>query len=160
MMTPLQTHSDVTKILILHGPNLPLLGKVSANTASRLTLNKIDTALRRQARSLGIELKIWQFYDEARLLKTISRGRREYRGVLISPGSLCRSCYALRELLAILRLPVVEIHLAEFPFAEEDRRVSVLQDVVCRQIVLPGLAAYQEGLEQLIAVINRENGGR
>ncbi len=138
------------KILILHGPNLPLLGKVSASQGTRLTLDKVNSALRRRANDLQCELQILQFYDEYRMVKTISTHRNACSGILISPGSLARQCYSIREVLAILALPTVEIQLAEFPFAEENFRNSVLTPVVQDRILLPGKEAYLQGLESLL----------
>jgi len=143
------------KILILHGPNLPLLGKISATKGTRLTLDKVNTALRRRARELQCELKIFQFYDEYRMVKTISANRNECSGILISPASLAMHCYSIREIVAIVPIPTVEIQLAEFPFAEENFRDSVLATVVQDRIIMPGQEAYLHGLESLVRLLQK-----
>lgn len=138
------------KILVVHGPNLPYLGKLSAGTGTRLTLDKVNTALRRLARKSGFELKIFQLYSEEKILKTVARNRSDIDGLLISPGALALNCQALRELLAILKIKTVEVHLAEMPGSEESFTRSVLQEIAGARFLKPGLIAYQKGLQHFI----------
>lgn len=141
------------KILVIHGPNMPLLGKVSANTGTRLTIDKINSSLRKAAIELDIELKILQFYDEEHIMKTISRSRKEIAGILINPGPLSRTAYGIRELLAILQIPTAEVHLSEFPFSKENYDQSVLADVVKFRYCLPGMEPYLKGLKDLASCL-------
>lgn len=138
------------KILVIHGPNLPLLGKVSVKTGTRLTQDKLNKTLRREAQIAGVELKIYQLCDEARILKTISRNRNQVSGVLICPGALARSAISLRELLGIVELPVVEVCLEEFPFSAETFEQSVLKDVVMARFLGSGAGPYLMGLNALL----------
>jgi len=137
------------KILVIHGPNMPLLGKISSYTGTRLTLDKVNKAIRNKAKELEVELKIFQFYDEARIVKTVSRNRNEVSGLLINPCALANICYSLRELLAIIKIPTVEIYLSEFPFAKEIFENSVLKDIVLARLIEPGIEAYVKGLDIL-----------
>ncbi|MCG2715022.1 MAG: type II 3-dehydroquinate dehydratase [Candidatus Marinimicrobia bacterium] len=139
------------KILVIHSPNMPLLGKVSATTGTRLTLDKINRTLRKKAVDLGVELKIYQFYDEKRIIKTISRSRNEISGILINPGPLSRTAFSLRELLTILKIPTVEVCLAEYPFAGENFAQSALKDVVQARFLETGAEPYLLGLNALLA---------
>ncbi len=142
------------QLLILHGPNMPLTGKVGAHTnQSRLTLDKLNKALRTAAEELGVELKIYQFYDESRMVKTISRKRQEIQGLLINPGALARSCYTLVELITILQIPLVEVHLKEFPQSQDSYNYSTLAGVAKDRILDTGTAAYLKGLKSLIKII-------
>ena len=145
------------KILVIHGPNLPLLGKVSARTGTRLTLDKVNSSLRKKARELGVEINIFQFYDERHMLKAISTHRNDMDGLLLSPGALSRSCFALRELLAIVSIPTVELHLMDLPFAAESFADSVLKDIIQQRFILPGPEAYPKALEQLVAGLPIQN---
>lgn len=138
------------KILVIHGPNLPLLGKVSVATGTRLTLDKLNKTLRREAQVAGVELKIYQFYDEARILKAISRNRNEVSGILICPGALARSAAGLRELLGILKIPAVEVCIEEFPFSVETFEQSVLKDVVVARFMGSGAEPFLMGLNALL----------
>lgn len=142
--------SEVMKILVIHGPNMPLLGKVSVKTSTRLTLDKLDKTIRKEAGIAGVELKIYQFYDEQRILKTISRTRNAISGILINPGPLAQTAFSLRELLAILDIPAVEICLKDFPFSEENFTKSVLRDVVTARFCGRGAEPYLLGLNSLL----------
>lgn len=142
------------KILIIHGPNLPFLGKISVETGTRLTLDKINTNLRRQARELGAELKIHQLYSEEKIIKTVARSRREIEGILLAPGALARNCPVLIELLSVLKIPFVEIHLSEMPDSAVAYEQSQLQKLALKRIIAPGWEAYQQGLLALIQFLN------
>ncbi|PIS30510.1 MAG: hypothetical protein COT43_01635 [Candidatus Marinimicrobia bacterium CG08_land_8_20_14_0_20_45_22] len=145
------------KILIIHGTNLPLIGKISAKNGTRLTLDKINTGLRRKAKELGVEIKIFQFADEARIVKTISRSRNEIQGVLVDPCALARTCFLLRELLAIVRIPTVEICPEEMPYSRESFDNSVLKDAVQARLIGPAISVYSEGLETLFRIIGSQH---
>lgn len=138
------------KILIIHGPNLPFLGKISAANGTRLTLDKVNTALRRTARAANIELKILQLYSEENILKAVARNRSDIAGLLISPGALALNCPALRELLAILKIRTVEIHLKEMPGSKESFDQSLLREISEKRFLESGLTAFQNGLQYLI----------
>jgi 3-dehydroquinate dehydratase-2 len=125
------------------------------STGARLTLDKVNRALRREAKKLEIELKIFQIYDESRLIKTVSRNRTEVDGILINLGALSKNCYAFRELLEIIKLPVVEVHLKEFPFSKESFSDSVLKNTVTDRLIKPGLDAYLHGLSLLKAIVSQ-----
>jgi len=137
------------KIMVIHGPNMPLMGKVSVSTGTRLTLDKVNKALRKRAIELNLELKIFQLYSEEDILKTICRRRNEISGVIIGPGALSRTAYSLRELLAILRIPTIEVYVKEFPFAEENFTQSVLRDIAKTRFLGSGVEPYLEGLNHL-----------
>ena len=141
------------KILIIHGPNLPFLGKITAQTGTRWTLDKIDTNLRRQARQAGQELKIYQLYSEEKISKAVARSRKEIAGILIAPGALALNCPVLVELLTILRLPVVEVHLNEMPQAAAVFEQSQLRSVAQARILAAGWSAYQQGWQALLQLI-------
>lgn len=142
------------KLLIIHGPNFPFLGKVSATTGTRLTLDKVNTFLRKEARKNNIELKIYQLYSEEKIVKAIARSRKEIQGILISPGALALCCPALVELLEILKIPTVEIHLAEMPNASEVYQKSNLKNVVQERVIALGLEAYRQGFEALVKLVS------
>ncbi|HPC36201.1 MAG TPA: type II 3-dehydroquinate dehydratase [Candidatus Marinimicrobia bacterium] len=138
------------KILVIHGPNLPFLGKISAGTGSRLTLDKVNTFLRRTAYKSGIELKIFQLYSEEKILKAVARNRFDIVGLIISPGALAFNCYTLHELLSILKIMTVEVHLSEMPDAKASFDQSALRDIAVARFLEPGLTAYQKGLQYFI----------
>lgn len=141
---------NIYKILVIHGPNMPLLGKISATTGTRLTLDKIDKLLRAKAREMDTELKIFQLYDEAKIVKTISQNRNKVNGILINPTSLALRGFSIREVIAIIRLPVVEVIPREFPFSREYYNNSILKEVCIKRFYSLSIDAYSDGLEHLI----------
>jgi len=129
---------------------MPLLGKVTIKSGTRLTLDKLDKTIRKESATAGVELKIVQFYDEERMLKTVSRNRNEISGILINPGPLAPTAFSLRELLGILHIPTVEVCIEEFPFSSETFSRSVLKDVVSTRFIGPGVEPYLHGLNSLL----------
>ena len=128
---------------------MPLIGKISAVTGSRLTLDKIDKALRREADSLNVELKIYQFYDETHIVKAVRTNCNNCDGLLINPGPLALSCNSLKELLSIVQMPAVEICVKEFPFSNESFSNSVLKEIVIGRAYDFGIEVYIKGLNIL-----------
>ncbi len=98
------------QILVLYGPNLNLLGLVSRG-AVRLTLDKLNRALRRKAQELGVELKIFQNQSEAEASKIIQRQRNRVEGIFLVPGIWAMTGHLIRETAAITRLPLAVFHL-------------------------------------------------
>jgi len=142
------------QILIIHGPNMPLTGKIASHSNnSRLTLDKINKSLRKTAGEMGIELKIFQCYDETQMVKIIARKRNEIQGLLINPGTLARTCYTLSELISIIQIPLVEVHLQEFPQSRDSYDHSMLINVARKRILDTGTVAYIKGLQSLSKII-------
>ncbi|MBA7604680.1 MAG: type II 3-dehydroquinate dehydratase [Calditrichaeota bacterium] len=98
------------QILVLYGPNLNLLGLASRG-AVRLTLDKLNRALRRKAQELGVELKIFQKQSEAEASKIIQRQRNRVEGIFLVPGIWAMTGHLIRETAAITRLPLAVFHL-------------------------------------------------
>ena len=98
------------QILVLYGPNLNLLGLVSRGD-TRLTLDKLNQALRRKAQELGVELKLFQKQSEAEASKIIQRQRNRVEGVVLVPGIWAMTGHLIRETAAITRLPLAVFHL-------------------------------------------------
>jgi 3-dehydroquinate dehydratase-2 len=99
------------QILVLQGPNLNMLGWISRQTGTRLTLDKLNQALRHQARELGAELKIYHTQSEADASRIVQRYRNKVVGVLLMPGIWASSGHLLQETLAITQLPLAVFHL-------------------------------------------------
>ncbi len=147
----------IMKILVIHGANLSLLGKVSSKNDNSLTLDKVDRFLKNEAKSLGFELKIHQLYDESKIIKYISTNRNQVDGILISIGAMSRNFYTLKELLQILQLPVAEIFLSEYPCSKDSFQKSVLTKVASIRVHDEGIIAYKTGLQKLISEIKNSD---
>ena len=138
------------KILIIHGPHLSLLGKVSSFNKSQLTLDKVNRQLKRIANENGIELKIFQHFDQKNILKSVLTNRNDVDGMILNLGGMGRGFYALKEMLAIVDKPIVEMILSEFPFSDENFAESAIKDVVKKRIYEKGLKAYEKALGYFI----------
>jgi len=136
--------------LILHGPNLNLLGEREPEIYGTLTLEELNAEIERFAARRGVEVRIYQSNHEGELIDLIHEHRRWAEGLVINPGALTHYSYALRDAIAAVGLPAVEVHLSDIHSREPFRRRSVIKDVCLGQIAGRGLESYLEGIELLL----------
>jgi 3-dehydroquinate dehydratase II len=133
-------------VLVVHGPNLNLLGEAKGDP---LTYAELNLRLGALARDLGVTLKTVQSNHEGALIDAIQAERTWADAILINPAALTHTSYALRECLRIAGRPVVEVHLEDIRRRETWRRKSVIKDVCQAQVMGKGLLSYRDGLERL-----------
>lgn len=139
------------KILILHGPNLNLLGTREPEVYGRDTLDDINARLRDLAAKEKAELRIVQSNHEGTLIDELHKAKADkFDGVLMNPGALTHYSYALRDAIAAIELPTVEVHLSNVHKREEFRHRSVLAAVCVGQVLGFGAKSYDLGLEGLV----------
>ncbi len=142
-----------TKLLVLHGPNLNLLGMREPDIYGTLSLAEINSALKEMASEHNVELRIVQSNNEGALIDEIHASRDWAAGIIINAGAYTHTSYALRDAISAVGLPTVEVHLSNIYAREEFRHHSVLAAVCKGQISGFGQDSYLLGLQALLGVI-------
>ncbi|MFA5035236.1 MAG: type II 3-dehydroquinate dehydratase [Candidatus Margulisiibacteriota bacterium] len=143
------------KILVIHGPNLSLLGEREVNVYGKLTLDEINAKLQALAKTEGTELEIFQLDSEGEIVEKIGAARKSFQAILINPGAYTHYSIAIRDAVASIEIPTVEVHLSNIYAREEFRQKSVIAPVAAGQISGFGLNSYLLGLRAAIAVANK-----
>jgi 3-dehydroquinate dehydratase II len=141
------------KILLIHGPNLNLLGKREPGIYGTSGLDEINAMLKRIAEENETELRVFQSNSEGALIDAIHEAGNWADGIVINPGAYSHYSYALRDALTAVNLPTVEVHLSNIFAREEFRHTSVISPVVIGCIAGLGLRSYSCGLQSLIGIL-------
>ncbi len=137
------------KFMILHGPNLNLLGKREPAIYGSITIDDINSSLVELAAELGCELAFFQSNSEGELINAIHGSVLECHGILINPAAYTHTSIAIRDALSAVGLPVVEVHLSNIHRRETFRHISMVAPVAVGQICGFGGDSYLLGLRAL-----------
>jgi 3-dehydroquinate dehydratase-2 len=145
--------------LVLHGPNLNLLGTREPAVYGRATLAEVDRLVRERGRKLGLRVDSRQSNHEGQLIDWLQGARKEgFLGVVFNPGAFTHYSIALRDAVAAIDVPVVEVHLSNIHAREDFRRHSVIAAAARGQISGFGPQSYLLGLDALLSLRGRRTG--
>jgi 3-dehydroquinate dehydratase-2 len=143
------------KILVIHGPNLNLLGTREPGIYGRTTLKQINGALKKIAKDRKASLTIIQSNHEGEIVDLIGKNKSIYQGILINPAAYTHTSVAIRDALAAAGIIAVEVHLSNIYSREEFRHKSLITPVVKGTILGFGPQSYTLGLEALLDLIEK-----
>src|SRR4030042_4800477 len=142
------------KILVLHGVNLNMFGKRDPGQYGTITLDEINEKLKGVAKELGVKLEAFQTNHEGAMCEKIHQAHQEnVDAVIINAGAWTHYSFALRDALAILKVPIVEVHMSNIHAREEFRRYSVISSIAKGQIAGFGVQSYLLGLRAAMELI-------
>ena len=143
-------------ILVLHGPNLNLLGQREVGVYGKVTLAEVDAAIAQHAAARGAKVECRQSNHEGVLVEAIQQaGGQGFAGIVLNPGALTHYSYALRDAIAGVSTPVVEVHLSNVHAREAFRHQSVTAPACRGQIAGFGPQSYLLGLDAVLACLGR-----
>lgn len=147
----------MTRILVLNGPNINVLGRRNPSIYGVKTLGEINHLISEKAEALGVEVFFYQSNVEGELINRIQESWGNIDGIVINPGALTHYSYSLKDALIDAVVPVIEVHLGNIHAREEWRRHSVVADVARGQIAGFGWRSYTSALEILVGIIDEES---
>ena len=141
------------RILVIHGPNLNLLGTRETDVYGRVTLEAINSQIKELAGTLETEVEFIQSNSEGGIVDAIHSALNGFNGILINPAAYTHYSIAVRDALAAVNVPAVEVHLSNVHCRESFRRESVTAPVTCGQVCGFGVNSYLLGLRGLVELV-------
>jgi len=148
------------RLLVIHGPNLRLLGQRNPSVYGRTHLAQIDRDMRAAARRFHADVAILQSDHEGQIVEAIGKSRSRFDGILINPAAYTHTSVAIRDALEAAGVPVVEVHLSNIYAREPFRHVSLIAPVASGQISGFGPNSYILGLTALVGLLTKTHSKR
>jgi 3-dehydroquinate dehydratase II len=145
------------RILVMHGPNLNMLGQREAAVYGSSTLSDINLALVTQGDELGVEIETFQSNHEGELVDKLHESKGRVDGVVINPAAFTHTSIALRDAFLAVSIPFVEVHISNVYSREPFRHKSLLSDVAIGVVAGFGPLSYTMGLEGLLGYLSNES---
>ena len=149
----------MSRILILNGPNINMLGRRDTGIYGSKTMEEINAVLSRQAEQIGVDLTFYQSNSEGSLVDCIQENWGKVAGIIVNAGALTHYGLSLKDALIDSRLPVIEVHLSNPGARDRWRRRSVITDISRGQIAGFGWRSYTAALDMMAAIVSEEAAG-
>ena len=143
----------MTKILVIHGPNLDLLGRRQPEIYGSFTLDEINQKLKKSAQKENVEIEFFQSNHEGEIVDVIGKAKNNFNAILINPAAYTHTSVAIRDAIGAVELPCVEVHLSNIYAREEFRHTSLIAPVAAGQIAGFGIDSYLLGLQAAIKLV-------
>lgn len=144
----------MAKVLVLHGPNLNLLGTREPEIYGSTTLEDVNALLRKRAEEAGLGIDFLQSNHEGVLVDAVQQANHKYDYIIFNAAAFTHYSIALRDAIAAIEVPVIEVHISNVHQREDFRHTSVLAPVAMGQICGLGVASYLAALEAVIYKLN------
>ena len=141
------------RVLVIHGPNLDLLGKRQPEVYGNVTLDEINKQLKALAEKKNVELEFMHSNHEGEIVEAIGKAKNKFQAVVINPAAYTHTSVAIRDAIDAVELPAIEVHLSNIYAREEFRHTSLIAPVARGQICGFGINSYLLGLEAAIKVL-------
>jgi 3-dehydroquinate dehydratase-2 len=148
-----ETNIKPQKILVIHGPNLNMLGNREPGIYGRTTLKEIDAEMESLGLRWGLAVSSFQSNHEGVLIDTVQDHAGNIDGLIINPGAFTHTSIAIRDALLVLRVPIIEVHLSNIYQREPFRHTSVIADIATGQITGLGVNGYYLALRALADIV-------
>lgn len=144
------------KILVIHGPNLNLLGQREIDVYGKITIDEINNDLKKLAKTKKAALTIVQSNHEGEIVELIGKSKGKYDAILINPAAYTHTSVAIRDAISAVSVPTVEVHLSNIYAREDFRHTSLISAVAKGQICGFGKMSYILGLEAAISLTDKK----
>lgn len=144
------------KILVIHGPNLNLLGEREPGVYGSETFEKLNNDIIKHAEELGVECEIFQSNHEGAIIDKLHEARKESSGVVLNAGAYTHYSYAIRDAIAAIKIPCIEVHISNTAARDEFRKTSVIGPVCYASIAGFGRDSYILGMDGLVRLLSRK----
>lgn len=145
------------KILLIHGPNLDLLGTREPEVYGHVTMEKINARLSELAKAHGVTLETFQSNHEGEIVSKIGQAKSTAAAIVINPAAYTHTSVAIRDAIAAVRVPTVEVHLSNIYAREEFRHQSLIAPVAAGQISGFGAKSYELGFLAALEIVEGKN---
>ena len=138
-------------IVVINGPNLNLLGEREPEIYGSQTLEELNREIEEYAEGKDVELKFFQSNHEGEIIDLLHKFRNDSDGFILNPGAFTHYSYAIRDAVAAVSPPVVEVHLSDIQSREEFRKISVIEPVAAKQFSGDGIGSYFKAIDFLLS---------